>query len=255
MNIVEVVFKEYRLSMFFSNNINDLCIDDYVIVSSDKGDLFGRVSKINVSTDEISGDVIRRVTDEDYDRYLENCRYAKNALRFSKIVAKEMNLDMRFVDATYNFDRSQLLIYFTADERVDFRELVKKIARKFKTRIDLRQIGVRDKSKMVCGLGHCGRNLCCGSFLEEFVPVSINMAKNQGIALNPSKINGACGRLLCCLSYEDDVYTDYRNKMPKVGETVNYGNSTYKVINVNVLRESYNIMVDNEIREVFINEK
>lgn len=255
MNIVEVFFKEYCLSMFFNNNINDLVVNDYVIVSSDKGELFGKVSNVDISTDDISGDIIRKVDDNDYDNYLRNCRYAKNALRFSKEKAKELDLNMSFVDAVYNFDRSQLLIYFTSEERVDFRELVKIIARKFRTRIDLRQIGVRDKSKIVSGIGHCGRELCCGCFLNDFAPVSIGMAKNQGIALNPAKINGACGRLLCCLAYEDDVYCDYRNNLPNVGDFVSYCGSNYKVLNVNVLKKSCNIMVDNEIKEVFFDEK
>ncbi len=255
MNIVEVVFKEYCLDLFFNNTIDDLNVGDFVIVSSDKGELFGKVLKIDISTDDISGDVIRKITDDDYDNYLKNCRYAKNALNYSKEMAKNLGLEMSFVDAVYNFDRSYLLLYFTSDERVDFRELVKIIARKFRTRIDLRQIGVRDKSKIVSGIGHCGRTLCCGSFLSELVPVSISMAKNQGIALNPSKINGACGRLLCCLAYEDDVYSCYRDNLPKAGEYINYCGTNYKVLNVNVLKNSYNIMVDNEIKEVFIDEE
>lgn len=254
MFIVGVVFKDYGSTLYFNCENKELKVNDYVIVNSNKGELFGKVISLDCFTDDISGNIIRIATSEDYDVYLNNCKLAKQVLSHVKKVAKEMNLNMSFVDASYNFDKTQLLINFTSDERVDFRDLVKKIAYKYKTRIDLRQIGVRDKAKKICGLGQCGKELCCGSFLDEFVPVSISMAKNQGIALNPNKINGACGRLLCCLSYEDDVYTENKSLLPKIGSSVIYNDKSYKVQNVNVLSKSYIICVDNELKEIFVDE-
>ena len=150
------------------------------------------------------------------------------------------------MDASFTLDRKQLTFNFVADERIDFRNLVKSIAAKYKTRIELHQLGVRDKSKEIGGIGQCGRELCCSSFLNGLETISINMAKNQNIALNPSKINGACGRLLCCLSYEDDVYTDHRKQLPKVGEVVKTEKGEGKVTNLDVLNKKYYVMIDGE---------
>ena len=144
--------------------------------------------------------VIRVSTKNDYNSYLKNLRDSSDALRYARKLAQELNLEMRIMDASFTLDRKQLTFNFVADERIDFRNLVKSIAAKYKTRIELHQLGVRDKSKEIGGIGQCGRELCCSSFLNGLETISINMAKNQNIALNPSKINGACGRLLCCLS-------------------------------------------------------
>jgi cell fate regulator YaaT (PSP1 superfamily) len=148
---------------------------------------------------------------------------------------------MNIIDANYNFDKSQLLFHFLADTRVDFRELAKKLAGSYRTRIELRQIGVRDKAKMVGGLGPCGRILCCNSFLNDFNSVSINMAKNQMLALNPTKINGVCGRLLCCLGYEDDVYTELKKGMPSMGSIYRNGDIEGKVVSLNLLKKTATI--------------
>ena len=148
---------------------------------------------------------------------------------------------MNFVEAFYTLDRSQLLLYFLSAERVDFRELAKKIAQKYKTRIELRQIGVRDKAKKIGGLGPCGLFLCCNSFLTDFNSVSINMAKNQFLALNPSKINGVCGRLLCCLDYENETYTLLKKDMPKMGSIVETPNGIGKVVSIDVFRRKYGV--------------
>ena len=148
---------------------------------------------------------------------------------------------MSFVDAYYNFDNSQLYLSFIADNRIDFRELVKQLAYKYKTRIELVQIGIRDKARRIGGLGPCGMQLCCNRFLTDFNSVSISMAKNQLIALNPTKINGLCGRLLCCLGYENDTYLELKKELPKVGFTVNTSKGTGKVVNVDVLKGEYSV--------------
>ena len=160
---------------------------------------------------------------------------------------------MKLYEASYTFDRKKLIFKFIADERVDFRELAKLLAAKYKTRIELRQIGVRDKAKEIGGLGPCGRPLCCSEFLTNFNSVSINMAKNQGIALNPTKINGSCGRLLCCLGYEDNVYSEYKKNLPKIGELVTVDGKTGRVYELNVLKRSYKYKTeDSEEIEVVV---
>ena len=153
---------------------------------------------------------------------------------------------MKIFEASYMFDRKKLIFKFIADERVDFRELAKKLAAKYKTRIELRQIGVRDKAKEIGGLGPCARPLCCTEFLSNFDSVSINMAKNQGIALNPSKINGSCGRLLCCLGYEDEMYQELKKDFPKIGEFVEKDGVKGRVSELNVLNGYYKIKTDND---------
>ena len=164
------------------------------------------------------------------------------------------NLNMTIIDANYNFDKSQLIFRFLADERIDFRKLAKDLASNLKTRIELRQIGVRDKAKEIGGIGPCGRILCCSSFLTNFESVSINMAKNQGIALNPTKINGVCGRLLCCLNYENEQYMEVRKNIPDVGKKVKINGKEGKVISSEPLAGKYKVFVDNEIVQVDVND-
>ena len=164
---------------------------------------------------------------------------SEEALKKCKEVVKQMELNMTILDASYNFDRSQLLFRFVADERVDFRQLARDLGAMFRTRIELRQIGIRDKAKEIGGFGPCGRLLCCSTFLKSFDSVTINMAKNQNVSLNPTKINGVCGRLLCCLKYENDVYFDMKKGLPKVGEKVEIPQGSGKVISVNLFKNSY----------------
>lgn len=248
-----VKFKDNDKCSFYVTDIENLNINDYVIVSSSNGSLFGKIVSINSDMEDNNfNKILRKATDKDYDNYLKNLADAKSALDFAKSSAKNLNLNMQFVDSSYNFDRTQLLINFVSDERVDFRDLVKVLASKYKTRIELHQIGIRDKARKISGLGPCGRPLCCGSFLNELETVGINMAKNQNIALNPSKINGVCGRLLCCLSYEDETYSYYRSKLPNVGSEVEYENKKYKVLTINVLKMSYVINVDGELKEIVV---
>ena len=168
------------------------------------------------------------------------------ALSDAKKFAKELELDMNFVDCFYTLNQNQLIFNFTADDRIDFRNLAKKLAGKYKTRIELRQIGVRDKAKRIGGIGPCWLFLCCNTFLTDFNSVSINMAKNQNLALNPSKINGLCGRLYCCLSYEDEVYTKLRKNLPEVGEIINKKGVKGKVISLDILNNKYRIETEDK---------
>ena len=167
--------------------------------------------------------------------------------------SEEMGLDMNIIDAVWTFDRKQLTFNFIADDRIDFREFVKFLAATFKARIELHQMGVRDKAKMIGGIGSCGRTLCCTEFLNKIDTISINMAKNQNIALNPSKINGVCGRLLCCLQYEDDIYTQIKSELPLVGSIVKCEFGKGEVVEVNVIKNSYTVSIDGEKKEVVNN--
>ena len=185
--------------------------------------------------------VLRLATEEDLNQDTENKKNAEKALFDARKFSKELNLQMNFIEACYNLDKSQLLFYFLADERVDFRDLAKKLAQKYKTRIELRQIGVRDKSKKIGGLGPCGLFLCCNSFLTDLSSVSINMAKNQYLALNPSKINGVCGRLLCCLGYENEVYSELKKDLPKIGSIMETAQGIGKVVSVDVFKRTYSV--------------
>ena len=185
--------------------------------------------------------VVRIATEDDYKKRDKNVKEAEKALKDAKKISKELKLDMNFVDAYYYLDNSQLVFNFLSEQRVDFRELAKKLASKYKTRIELRQVGVRDKAKKIGGLGPCGLFLCCNSFLTDFNSVSINMAKNQMLALNPTKINGICGRLLCCLGYENDVYTELKKDLPKVGMVADTPQGMGKVVSVDVFKKTYSV--------------
>ena len=159
---------------------------------------------------------------------------------------------MKIIDASYTFDRKQLLFNFLADERIDFRELAKRLAAIYKTRIELRQIGIRDKAKEIGGIGPCGRFLCCNSFLTDLNSVTINMAKNQALALNPTKINGVCGRLLCCLSYEDETYTELKKGLPSIGDEYIQNGKSYKVTDIDILKRKITIANDTSKEVVYL---
>ena len=205
--------------------------------------------KVNISIDEMKN-IVRVATDEDYDQYLKNLAESEKCVTKAREFVKELDLDMNILDASYTLDKKQLLFNFIADERVDFRELAKKLASIYKTRIELRQIGARDKARNISGLGLCGRKLCCSSFLSHIDSVTMNMAKNQGLALNPSKINGLCGRLLCCLTYEDEEYVRCQDGLPSVGQTVKVDNDKGKVISVDILKRKYKVDCDGIIKEI-----
>ena len=224
-----------------------------VIVETDKGLQFGKiVGRINENS-TYALKILRISTKSDYNHYLDNLKLAKEATLFAYACIKKLNLNMHIIDASFNFDRKQLLINFIADERIDFRELAKELAAKFKTRIELRQIGARDKAKKCGGIGICGRILCCSSFLTNIQPISMNMAKNQNIALNPSKINGCCGRLLCCLKYEDDEYLKCLSIMPNINDIVNTKHGKGYVISIDILNRKYKVNVNNEFIEIELN--
>ena len=182
-------------------------------------------------------EVIRFATKKDTQVNSKNNQDSAKALLKAREIVEELNLDMNILDASYTFDRKQLLFNFLAEERIDFRELAKRLAAIYRTRIELRQIGVRDKAKEIGGLGPCGRMLCCNTFLTDLNSVTINMAKNQLLALNPTKINGSCGRLLCCLAYEDVVYTKLRESLPDIGDVYKDKNVNGKVVNIDILKQ------------------
>ena len=215
VDVVTVSIDETKNIYYLSPNSFSLNLNDRVIFETDNGLFSGRVIKANYVENENNlvlplNKVIRLCEDSDDDILKKNSIISEKAFKDAKKLSNELGLDMNFIDSFLNFDGTQLMLSFLADNRVDFRELAKKLAQKYKTRIELRQIGVRDKSKKIGGIGPCGLMLCCNSFLTDFNSVSINMAKNQNLALNPSKINGICGRLLCCLGYENDTYTDLK---------------------------------------------
>ena len=222
---------------------------DYAIVETVRGMECGMVAKPNHSTNEDDINkplkkVIRVATEEDIKTLHENKEKEKEAFKICEGKIEAHGLDMSLVDVEYTFDRSKLLFYFTADGRVDFRELVKDLASAFRTRIELRQIGVRDESRMVGGFGICGRPFCCNTFLNDFQPVSIKMAKEQGLSLNPTKISGTCGRLMCCLKYEQDTYEHLLRVTPKVGAIVDTPDGKGRVIENNLITGMLKITLD-----------
>lgn len=222
VQVVGVRFKEKGKIYYFSPQEYQIEIDTPVIVETSRGQEYGKVvvGPREVDDSEIHGelkDVIRVATEEDYSHHIDNRNLAREALLICQEKIENHNLDMRLISSEYTFDNSKLLFYFTAEGRVDFRDLVRDLAAVFRTRIELRQIGVRDEAKLLGGLGCCGRECCCSSFLSEFAPVTIKMAKDQGLSLNPTNISGICGRLLCCLRYEQEGYEEVLKKMPKQG--------------------------------------
>ena len=257
--VVGVSFnKKGRIYNFNANNY-DLNIGDAVIVETEKGLQYGFVMTSIKEIDENSfsfplKNVLRYASKKDSQNYYKNNQDAAKALVKSREIVEELKLNMHILDASFTFDRKQLLFNFTSDERVDFRELAKRLASIYKTRIELRQIGVRDKAKEVGGLGPCGRMLCCNTFLSDLNSVTINMAKNQMLALNPTKINGACGRLLCCLSYEDIVYSKLRENLPDIGDNYRDNNVNGKVVNIDILAQKIYVEDDKgNINEVKLN--
>ncbi len=240
--VVGVRFKKAGKIYYFGPNDIDLKIHDYVIVETARGIEYGEVV---VPPKEVPDEdivtplkpVIRKATEEDEKQVQENKKKEKKAFKICEDKIAAHKLPMNLVDAEITFDNSKYIFYFTADGRIDFRELVKDLASVFKTRIELRQIGVRDEAKMVGGLGPCGRVCCCCSFLGEFQPVSIKMAKEQNLSLNPSKISGLCGRLMCCLKYEQDYYECVRAIMPKAGREIMTPEGPAEVLETNFLTQ------------------
>lgn len=252
-NIVKVKFYNQK-EVYCINEKFNLKKNLTVIVKTDRGLQFGMVVDLNpreIKNDDIkNNEIIRISTKQDYQRHLSNKEEEARALKKCRELSLKHNLNIQILDVDFTFDRSQLMFRFISDNRIDFRDLAKDLAYIYKTRIELRQIGIRDKAKEIGGLGPCGRPLCCSGFLKQLNSVSINMAKNQGIALNPNKINGSCGRLLCCLNYEDETYKECRKGLPCVGDKINYQGEEGIVRSVAVLNRNCKIeLKKNEIVE------
>lgn len=238
---------------YFSSNDLNLKLNDPVIIEDEKGIYLGFVNKINLNNKKNKSErkIIRRADKNDLNKYKNNKSEALKALKKCQSLANEMNLKMKIIDATFTFDRDKLIFKFLSDSRVDFRLLAKKLASIYHTRIELLQVGVRDKAKEVGGYGPCGRTLCCHKFLNDIESVSISMAKNQNLSLNPTKINGVCGRLLCCLKYEDDCYKMCRKNMSKIGDVIDTDEGKGTVVGLDILNQKYRVDVpDKGIIEV-----
>lgn len=252
VEVVDIQFRPGQKIYFFAPDGQRFAEGDHIIIDTARGEEFGicvggnhKIPPKNVVAPLRK--VLRRATPQDEKTIQENRAKEKRAFEVCQQKIAEHGLDMQLVSAEVAFDGSKILFYFTADERVDFRELVKNLASVFRTRIELRQIGVRDKARMVGGLGICGRPFCCASFLDDFQPVSIKMAKTQNLSLNPTKISGTCGRLMCCLKYEQDAYEDAIKRMPKNDSFVLTPDGTGNVSEVNVLKETVNVKLDDRL--------
>ncbi|AKS37036.1 stage 0 sporulation protein [Anoxybacillus gonensis] len=238
--VVGVRFKKAGKIYYFDPGDLPISNGDYVIVETVRGIEFGKVVVAKKQVDEKDivlplKKVIRMADQKDKLVVEENKKAAEEAYDICLKKVEEHGLEMKLVDVEYTFDRNKIIFYFTADGRVDFRELVKDLAAIFRTRIELRQIGVRDEAKMLGGIGPCGRMLCCSTFLGDFDPVSIKMAKDQNLSLNPTKISGLCGRLMCCLKYENDEYETAKEQLPDLGEMIETPLGFGKVVGLNIL--------------------
>ncbi|SFQ04906.1 Cell fate regulator YaaT, PSP1 superfamily (controls sporulation, competence, biofilm development) [Butyrivibrio proteoclasticus] len=248
--VIGVRFRTAGKIYFFSPGKYVIKKGDHVIVETARGVEYGTVvgEPREVEDDEVIKPlkpVLRTASTKDDEQEKANREKEKEAFRVCLEKIKKHNLDMKLIDAEYTFDNNKILFYFTADGRIDFRELVKDLAAVFKTRIELRQIGVRDETKIIGGYGICGRPLCCHSYLSDFVPVSIKMAKEQSLSLNPTKISGVCGRLMCCLKNEEDVYEELNRKMPGIGDFCKAKDGLEgEVSSVNILRQTIKILVN-----------
>ncbi|MEG0308897.1 MAG: stage 0 sporulation family protein [Clostridium sp.] len=264
ITVIGVRFKKAGKIYYFNPGTLDIKKGDFVVVETARGIEFGEcvVGIKELKEGEIVAplkDVIRKALEEDITVNRSNKEREEEALKLCVDKIKAHNLRMKLIDVEYTFDNNKVIFYFTADGRVDFRELVKDLASIFRTRIELRQIGVRDEAKMTGGLGPCGRSLCCSTFLGEFAPVSIKMAKEQNLSLNPTKISGICGRLMCCLNYEQETYEGIRKRLPKIGSIVDTCHGQGEVISSSVVKEAVKVKVkvkdgEDDIKVVKIDE-
>ena len=240
LKIIKVTQLDYYDNLYITCSDDSIERGDYIVGETKRGLELLNVVKgtYEIPKDNIvepDGKFLRLATEEDLMKYKANEDKSETAMEFCINAIKDEKLDMNLVNAKFTLDMKKLIFNFTADDRVDFRSLVRVLATRFKTRIELRQIGVRDEAKYLGGIGPCGRAHCCSTFLGDFVPVSIQMAKNQDLSLSPSKISGACGRLMCCLNYEDEYYEDARTKLPDVGAKVKTPAGIGRVIGINIL--------------------
>lgn len=255
IKVVGVRFKKAGKIYYFNPVDMNIQKDTYVVVETARGVEFGEcvIGIKEISEEDIVAplkSVLRIATEEDINKHFNNKDKEKEAFEICLKKIQEHELTMKLIDVEYTFDNNKVIFYFTADGRVDFRELVKDLATIFKTRIELRQIGVRDEAKMLGGLGPCGRPMCCSTFLGDFASVSIKMAKEQNLSLNPTKISGICGRLMCCLNYEQSTYEDIRKRMPKVGSIVKTIEGTGEVFSNSTVKESVKVKIKKDGEEV-----
>ena len=241
-----VRFKTAGKVYYFDPGDLEVKMGDNVIVETARGMEFGTVTMdiAEIHENDVVAPlkkIVRIANEQDRKQHIENVKKKERAMKLCQEKVDKHGLVMKLIDVEYTFDNSKIVFYFTADGRVDFRELVKDLAGVFKMRIELRQIGVRDEAKMLGGIGSCGRALCCHSWLADFEPVSIKMAKVQNLSLNPSKISGICGRLMCCLKYENDIYMEFRRGMPDVGEKIKTPDGMAKVVETNLLENTIKV--------------
>ncbi len=238
--VISVKFKDGGRAYFFDPDGITVDVGDSVIVGTQNGNEFGTVSEANHTVEDDAivkplRKMLRKATERDFKKLEENKKKESEAFKICEELIISHKLDMKLVEVEYSFDANKIVFFFTSDGRVDFRELVKDLAARFHTRIELRQIGVRDEARMLGGLGICGQPYCCKRFLNDFQPVSIKMAKEQGLSLNPTKISGSCGRLMCCLKYEQDAYEYLNSLTPNVGATVKTADGLATVTDVNLI--------------------
>ncbi|HIR35164.1 MAG TPA: stage 0 sporulation family protein [Candidatus Faecimorpha stercoravium] len=260
ITVIGVRFRHGGKIYYFQPGVNRVERGDHVIVETSRGVEYGMV----VQSPRLASDqdivapvrtILRKATEKDEETNKHNIQAEKEAMEVCREKIAKRGLEMKLVDAEYTFDGNKILFYFTAEGRVDFRELVKDLAAVFRTRIELRQIGVRDEARACPGMGICGRPFCCQTFLPDFIPVSIKMAKDQNLSLNPTKISGTCGRLMCCLKYEESTYEELTRKLPAEGDLVQTPNGVGEVLHVNVLRQLLKVGVrQNEKGDVEIAE-
>lgn len=249
--VISVKFKENGRAYYFDPENTVFKVGDCIIVETSNGSALGTVSKANheVADEQITPPlkrVVRMADEKDMQKLHENEQKEKQAFIICEEKIAAHGLDMKLIDVEYTFDASKIIFFFTSDNRVDFRELVKDLAAQFHTRIELRQIGVRDEARMLGGIGICGQPYCCKRFLDDFQPVSIKMAKEQGLSLNPTKISGSCGRLMCCLKYEQDSYDYLLSITPHVGATVKSSEGVGTVIDANMITGNLIVKPDRE---------
>ena len=258
IKLASVKFKSAGKIYYFSTNLK-LKKDDRVVVETARGLELGEISQELKDISEFNLDtelkkIVRKATKKDIENYQKNVRDAKQALVTCKEIVSRYDVNMQLTNCEYTLDKAKVIFMYTSDDRVDFRELLKELAVVFKCRIELRQIGPRDKAKVIGGIGTCGLPLCCSTLLGEFNGVSINMAKNQMLAINIEKISGACGRLMCCLKYEDEIYSLEKERFPKIGSHVKYQDKDVKVTGLNVINDLVKIETNNAIVFVGLDE-
>lgn len=249
--MIEVVFKGERKEIYENPQEFPFKVGDFVIVEAEKGEDLGIINQIGSrlerkKADKVIRNVVRKPSRYDMDRYYNNFRKEKDAYKVCRKKISEHGLDMKLVGVEYQFDGNKITFYFTADQRVDFRELVKELASIYKVRIELRQIGVRDEAKRIGGYGTCGRKLCCTTFLKEFEPITTQCAKEQNLPLNPQKLSGLCGRLLCCLMYEREFYREQNKKLPPIGTKFKMTNGNALVIELDVFNEQVTLRMPDD---------